>query len=955
VWGNTCGYPPCGLNDVATVPQLYRVLSGQPQAALGDGSCTPNAAARTCNAIQAAGDTRYFESTGPVDLAPGQSMVIAMAMVYAAPLAQWAATTNGIYAMPAGQLAPYLPQGAFVPGYPASPDTLALVGTAGGGRVCTTACGASATIREPIERAMGWGQFSDANGDGRIEPGEVTTVPGSLLNKAQAAQALFDRKFVMPAAPVAPAFFLIPGDSQVTVAWQKSATETVGPGGGDPYFLVASDPTSALYDPDFRQYDVVGYRIWRGTSPSSLQLLAEFDYSGLTFADYTGQIDDPYVYGNRCAPELGLTASCPAFPVAYPIPGQVGLGAGVVQVPLGGRVLLQNGTIAVLQADTVHFYTAPYVDYQVPFVFTDATARNGFLYYYAVTAFDLNSDRSGPPTLESPLAPKAVTPRVGSGQELAGALGATQLLGADGSVLAGTMPSLDRTTGEFSGPMPPADGLGLALVGFAPQLVDSGSVTVTIDSVVPGDAWNGQPGAYFYTTQTRLGTTHTSARALMDSTSATGVDSVTLPVQHAIQARASRFGGDSTFVIQGALTLQWPGTWDLTNWGRASANSYPSGNFGYNGPRWWVGTANENTPNPNGGMCIPGNRSCSSAYVYNLANTAGSLGAGVQVMAIQGYSTVPGIPLRQVHALAAILARAADFKVYWGSGLAVDSVVDVTHHVRVPFSPVLRASWGILNDSSFVGTNPALTPDGNNGVLTWQDVFCIAPVPALEGFCGGVGQTPAVLMSHARLSPVVFGSSAYGVPAPGATGSGFIFYIAGQFFLMQVTSAPAPGTVWNLRTYTGNIINGPGFFQLLTSCNYAYHCYRPAAVPGLRARISYTGSVLNPAVTTAAELAAVHTVPDPFYNHSDYETPGGPRQIRFVHLPAQCVIRIYSASGILVTLLTHNDPTGGGEEPWDVTNRGGRLVASGVYFWHVITPDGRQKVGRMTVVNVTAN
>lgn len=32
-------------------------------------------------------------------------------------------------------------------------------------------------------------------------------------------------------------------------------------------------------------------------------------------------------------------------------------------------------------------------------------------------------------------------------------------------------------------------------------------------------------------------------------------------------------------------------------------------------------------------------------------------------------------------------------------------------------------------------------------------------------------------------------------------------------------------------------------------------------------------------------------------------------------------------------------------------NRHGRLVASGVYFWHVVTPSGEERVGKFTIVN----
>ena len=129
---------------------------------------------------------------------------------------------------------------------------------------------------------------------------------------------------------------------------------------------------------------------------------------------------------------------------------------------------------------------------------------------------------------------------------------------------------------------------------------------------------------------------------------------------------------------------------------------------------------------------------------------------------------------------------------------------------------------------------------------------------------------------------------------------------------------------------------------------------RPAAVPGLRLRIAYEGTTSSTA-TADSVFAKIHTVPDPYYNHSGYETAGSARQLRFVNLPAQCIIRIYSVSGILVRLLTHNDATGGGEEPWDLLSREGLLVASGVYFYHIETPDRRTRVGRLTVVNMTAN
>jgi hypothetical protein len=73
--------------------------------------------------------------------------------------------------------------------------------------------------------------------------------------------------------------------------------------------------------------------------------------------------------------------------------------------------------------------------------------------------------------------------------------------------------------------------------------------------------------------------------------------------------------------------------------------------------------------------------------------------------------------------------------------------------------------------------------------------------------------------------------------------------------------------------------------------------------------------------------------------------------LNFVNLPARAIIRIYSVSGVLVQVLTQDDATGGGQLTWNLRNRNNQFVASGVYFYHVESPDGQKKIGRFTVVN----
>jgi len=952
VWGNTCN--GCGLlNDPIGTPQLYRYISGHISPALGDGACNSDPILlHTCASLQAYADTRFFESSGPFDLAPGQSSVIVIASIFAAPLHRWAATTNGIYAMPAGQIESYDNGGSqytYLPGWPASPDTLARIGTGSGARICTTLCDKNATIRDPVERPMGWGQFSDVNGDGTLQQNEVQTYPGSLLDKAKVAQAIFDNKFLLPFAPEGPEFYLVPGDNQVTVVWKKSTTETVQAGGGDPYYGLASDPTSALYDPNYRQYDVEGYRIWRGRTTAELQVIAQFDYAGTSFTDFTGQVFDPN--NAECAPELGLSVRC-SVAFQYPYTGtgpsvDYDLSGNLIQILTGGRVQLQNGSVLVLTADTAVTGGATgfpaMTDGGVPFAYVDNDVLNGFQYFYGVTAFDINSLKSGPSSLSSAIVTKPVTPRNPSNQETAGTLGALQYIGTGGRVVnPGTFPTLSKATGIFSGPMPATNGFGIGFVAFVAQLLtDPDSLSVRVDSIIPNDGFNAVPGTYYLTVHSPSGgTVHTTQSFLVDLFN--GFDSVggTFPAVYGVQSRSTRYGGDSTYAIYGLSYLRSPGNYDLNNWGRGSANSYPSGaNTGYNGPVWWDGTlANDTAANPHAGKCHP---SCAGGpFTGSTGVTAGKL-TGVQVMHIEAYETVQSAPMRQLHAMAAYVTRAADMKVYWGANGKVDSVMDVSDGVVVPFSPVIRASWGILNDSSFTNTLPATaTPDSTNALLTWKDVFCVAPAPTIVGVC--TGTTPAFLMDHARLSPVAFGGSLYSTH-PAASGNGFIFYIAGQYFVMQMAALPAAGTVWNLRTYAGTILNGPGSFSLARQVS-------PPAVPGLTLQVKYQPSVMS-GTTDADAFANIHTVPDPYYVTNSLEQSPNSKVLEFVNVPTQCIIRIYSLSGVLIRVLTHNDPTSGGTAVWDLRNRNNQYVASGVYFYHVEAADGRTKVGRFTVVN----
>ena len=95
-------------------------------------------------------------------------------------------------------------------------------------------------------------------------------------------------------------------------------------------------------------------------------------------------------------------------------------------------------------------------------------------------------------------------------------------------------------------------------------------------------------------------------------------------------------------------------------------------------------------------------------------------------------------------------------------------------------------------------------------------------------------------------------------------------------------------------------------------------------------------------------LEVIRVLPNPYQFRADWDLPGA-RKIRFIRLPARCTIEIYSVAGDKVRVLEHNNPLDNGED-WNVKNGAGNEVGGGIYIWRISTPEGRERIGRLTVV-----
>ncbi|MCU7503372.1 MAG: hypothetical protein HF314_09870 [Ignavibacteria bacterium] len=103
------------------------------------------------------------------------------------------------------------------------------------------------------------------------------------------------------------------------------------------------------------------------------------------------------------------------------------------------------------------------------------------------------------------------------------------------------------------------------------------------------------------------------------------------------------------------------------------------------------------------------------------------------------------------------------------------------------------------------------------------------------------------------------------------------------------------------------------------------------------------------------DLSLIDVVPNPYTGAASWEplttsVGRGERRINFIHLPAQCDIRIYTMSGKLVQTLSHYSTADNGQEAWNLVSRDGMDIAYGVYIYHVDAPGIGTKIGRFAII-----
>ncbi len=97
-----------------------------------------------------------------------------------------------------------------------------------------------------------------------------------------------------------------------------------------------------------------------------------------------------------------------------------------------------------------------------------------------------------------------------------------------------------------------------------------------------------------------------------------------------------------------------------------------------------------------------------------------------------------------------------------------------------------------------------------------------------------------------------------------------------------------------------------------------------------------------------SELSDIQVVPNPYMVRSGFLESATDYKMRFIQLPQQCRIAIYTISGELVKTIDH-DQVYDGNTWWDLRSKSGKLVAPGLYIYVVESGDYKH-IGKFSVV-----
>jgi hypothetical protein len=835
-------------------------------------------------------------------------------------------------------------------------------------------------------------------------PGELTTdnaivngEPIALFNNFIAAQAgvqaVFDAGFLLPTAPPSPGgpaggpVELIPADHQVTVLWgntpivavnpfakialdpflrdETGAPDPDAPGlglfvpadqvvfapaldmGGTTGFVSAAvagltgvEVTNPFWNSDFVIQDFQGFRVYRSFTGNTddAELIAQFD------------LTDGIVAGNFCVE--GTTVPTTLEPGEEPF----AVICKVLQAfPLGNDAGLLFGL-----TDRGGVFPTPS---------EGPGLINGIPVYYAVTSYSVNCgvttvaglqeegtptsngfilDLDAPPaclTLESGKNLNPATPRSNSSAFVgATVVGDAVLVDGAGNPLpldSGPIPV--DAAGALSGPIPPARDWSLSVDILQPlEIPPDFEVLVHIDDMPMSSAWN----TGFCPVPTAVDCEDADPGTFEDHPAGDG---------RGVMMKLRVTDGNGT-VLQ---TLNGPA--DDIRQAFGPLNFTPTTGTEITGPPIQILSPLDPSKGPAFTIQyttrIPGRAyNCALRRLCQLLDQSGG-GLPASVASVDFDRFQYGQPV------------VADVEVTWsnqGGVLSLSRVHDISNNSDYPGpDPLVTAGWGFAAATSMRPAEAAVaealgSPKTAAGKYLFPSGFCFGGFTSCdiygleENFTqGGSPGAWTDLVSD----PDIFSKLPQGtyltdfdlMQPDGLSATASIVTVGGQpatrlklgghWVNLVFNTLPTDGETWLFRFPTSASDAGPGASMV--------HAGAPRPpTPGTAVRVQIAGGTN---ILAAADLQQITVVPNPFIAANEITRGRGRQRVLFTNLPPQATIRIYTISGNLVRILEHGD--GSGTAEWDVRTRFDLLVASGNYYYHVTTPDGRTHLGRFAVIN----
>jgi hypothetical protein len=111
------------------------------------------------------------------------------------------------------------------------------------------------------------------------------------------------------------------------------------------------------------------------------------------------------------------------------------------------------------------------------------------------------------------------------------------------------------------------------------------------------------------------------------------------------------------------------------------------------------------------------------------------------------------------------------------------------------------------------------------------------------------------------------------------------------------------------------------------------------------------------AIALDETMDMIQVVPNPYIGTNGLEPAvknrllSQQRRIMFTHIPAQCDIKIFTASGIHVKTIEVRNPAEDGKAYWNLVSKENLAVAAGIYIYHVeAMATGKTKMGKFAII-----